>query len=121
MRVGLIETGGLFERGGGGLFNLAKTMVLVLYRNPKDKVEKLKYKKLEGMHPKIKNESKLPVGNKPSWISPHEVLQSRLINTVYHNKEGGRLKREEGLSNFLPLKKGGGLIRERRLIWGGGG
>ena len=46
----------------GGLFNLAKTMVLVLYRNPKYMVETLKYKKLEGMHPKIKNKSKLPAG-----------------------------------------------------------
>ena len=30
--------------------------------------------------------------NKPSWISPNEVLKSRLINTVYHllvyNKRG---------------------------------
>ena len=80
-------------------------MVLVLHRYPKDKVEKLKYKKLEGMHPKIKNQSKLPAGNKPSWISPHEVLQSRLINTVYHNKGRGRLKREGGgggLSTFFP-------------------
>ena len=91
-------------RGEGRLFNLAKTMVLVLHRNPKDKVEKLKYKKLEGMHPEIKNKSKLPAGNKPSWINPHEVLQSRLINTIYHNKGGGRLKREGGggLSTFLP-------------------
>ena len=70
----------------GGLFNLARTMVFFLHRNPKDKVEKLKYKKLEGMHPEIKNHSELPAGNKPYWISPHEVLQLRLINTVYHNK-----------------------------------
>ena len=102
---GLIETGGLFKRGGGGwvLFNLVKAMVLVLHRNPKCKVEKLKYKKLEGMHPEIKNKSELPAGNKPSWISPHEVLQSRLINTVYHNKGGGGRKREGGgLSTFFP-------------------
>ena len=120
---GLIETGGLFKRGGGGwgLFNLVKAMVLVLHRNPKCKVEKLKYKKLEGMHPEIKNKSELPAGNKPSWISPHEVLQSRLINTVYHNKGGGGPKREGGLINFLPLKNGGELVRERGLIWGGGG
>ena len=93
-------------------------MVLVLHRYPKDKVEKLKYKKLEGMHPKIKNQSKLPAGNKPSWISPHEVLQSRLINTVYHNKGRGRLKREGGGGAYQlsSPEKGGGLIRERRLI-----
>ena len=98
------------------LFNLVKAMVLVLHRNPKCKVEKLKYKKLEGMHPEIKNKSELPAGNKPSWISPHEVLQSRLINTVYHNKGGGGLKREGGAINFLPLKNGGELVRERGLI-----
>ena len=60
--------GGLFKRvggGGAGLFDLAKTMVLVLHRGPKYKVEKFKYnkyKKLEGMHPKIKNKSKLQTG-----------------------------------------------------------
>ena len=98
------------------LFNLVKAMVLVLHRNPKCKVEKLKYKTLEGMHLEIKNKSELPAGNKPSWISPDEVLQSRLINTVYHNKGGGGLKREGGLINFLPLKNGGELVRERGLI-----
>ena len=98
------------------LFNLVKAMVLVLHRNPKCKVEKLKYKTLEGMHPEIKNKSELPAGNKPSWIRPDEVLQSRLINTVYHNKGGRGLKREGGPINFLPLKNGGELVRERGLI-----
>ena len=60
-------------------FNSVKAMVLVLRRNPKCKVEKLKYKKLEGMHPDIKNKSELPAGNKPSWISPHEVRERGLI------------------------------------------
>ena len=41
---GLIETGDLFE-GGGGVFYLAKMMVSVLHKEPKYKVEKLKYKK----------------------------------------------------------------------------
>ena len=117
---GLIETGGLFKRGGGGgwvLFNLVKAMVLVLHRNPKCKVEKLKYKTLEGMHPEIKNKSELPAGNKPSWIRPDEVLQSRLINTVYHNKGGGGLKREGGgYQRSSPEKWGGELVRERGLI-----
>ena len=59
--------------------------------------------------------------NKPSCISPHEVLQSRLIYTVYHSKGGGGLKREGGLINFLPLKKGGlletgGLFEEGRGV-----
>ena len=67
-------------------------MVLVLRRNPKCKVEKLKYR-----------------------ISPHEVLQSRLINTVFHNKGGG------GLINFLPLKWGGGGLLERGGLFEGGG
>ena len=38
---------GLFERGGG-LFNLEKMMVLVLHKELEYKVEKLKYKKVEG-------------------------------------------------------------------------
>ena len=125
---GLIETEGLFKRGRGGggrvLFNLVKAMVLVLHRNPKCKVEKLKYKTLEGMHPEIKNKSELPAGNKPSWISPDEVLQSRLINTVYHNKGGGGLKREGGgggLSTFFPWKMGGSLLERGGLFERGGG
>ena len=36
-------------RGGGGLFNLEKTMVLVLHKELEYKVEKLKYKKV-GVH-----------------------------------------------------------------------
>ena len=121
---GLIETEGLFKRGRGGgglLFNLVKAMVLVLHRNPKCKVEKLKYKTLEGMHPEIKNKSELPAGNKPSWISAHEVLQSRLINTVYHNKGGGGLKREGGLINFFPWKMGGSLLERGGLFERGEG
>ena len=55
--MGLIETG-----GGGGLFNLEKTMISVLHKELGYKVEKLKYKKLEVMQPKIKIKSELPVG-----------------------------------------------------------
>ena len=43
---------GLFEKGN--LFNLAKTMVLVVPRL-EYKMEKLLYKKLEVMQPRIKN------------------------------------------------------------------
>ena len=43
LRVGLIETGGLFERRG--LFNLEATMVSVLHKELECKVEKLRYKK----------------------------------------------------------------------------
>ena len=39
----------------GGLFNLAKTMGSILHKDLEQKVEKLKYKKLELMQPKIKN------------------------------------------------------------------
>ena len=45
LRGDLIETGHLFERGGGGLFNLKTTMVSVLHKELDCKVEKLKYKK----------------------------------------------------------------------------
>ena len=58
---GLIEIGGLFE-GWGGLFNLEMTMVSVLHEELEYKVEKLKYKKLEVMQPRIKNNSELLTG-----------------------------------------------------------
>ena len=54
LRGGLIET--------GGLFNLAKTMLSVLHKVLLYKVEKLLYKKLEVMQPRIRNKSELPVG-----------------------------------------------------------
>ena len=67
----------------GGLFNLEKTMVSVLHKAVDYKVEKLKNKKVRGHAAEIKSE--LPVGkSEPSRISPHAVLQSRLINTIYH-------------------------------------
>ena len=56
------------ERGGGGLietgdlFNLAKKMVSIFQKEPKYKVEKLKFKTLKVMQPRIKNNSELPVG-----------------------------------------------------------
>ena len=56
---GLIEIGGLFERRGG-LINLVKMMVSVLYKELECKVEKLNHKKLEVMQPRIKNKSELP-------------------------------------------------------------
>ena len=45
-------------KGGGGYFNLAKMVVSVLYKELECKVENLKYKKLEVMHPRIKLKSK---------------------------------------------------------------
>ena len=64
------DRGGLFERGG--FFHLARTMVSVLHKELECKVEKLKYKKLEVIHPKINSQ----LVNKPYQISPRKVLQS---------------------------------------------
>ena len=47
MRRGLIETRGLFERGGG-VFNLEKTVVSVLHKELEYKVEKLRNQKVGG-------------------------------------------------------------------------
>ena len=44
------------------LFNLAKTIVSVFHEEPKYIVEKLKYKRLEIMQPRIKYKSELPAG-----------------------------------------------------------
>ena len=46
----------------GGLIHLTQTMVLVLHRELENKVEKLKYKKLEVMWLRIQNKSELAVG-----------------------------------------------------------
>ena len=75
---GLIETGGLFERGG--FFNLETTMVSALYKELEYNVEKLRYKAFQVKQVKDQNQSQ----TKPSRISPHKVLRSWLINTVYH-------------------------------------
>ena len=53
---------GRLNRDRGGLSNLAKTMVSVLHKELEFKVERLKYKKLEVMQPRIRNKSELPVG-----------------------------------------------------------
>ena len=44
------------------LFNFKKTMVSVFHNELECKEEKLKYKKLEVMQPKIRIKSDLPVG-----------------------------------------------------------
>ena len=54
--------GELKRDGGAYLMYIAKTMVSVLHKELSYKVEKLKFKKLEVMQPRIKNESELPVG-----------------------------------------------------------
>jgi len=55
-----LRVGGLFERGS--LFNLEKTMVLVLHKELEYKLEKLNDKRLEVMQPRIRSKSELPVG-----------------------------------------------------------
>ena len=68
--------GGLISNtfvGGGCLFNLAKTIVSVLHKELERGVEKLKYKKVGGH---AAEDQKFQLVNKPSKISPHEVLQS---------------------------------------------
>ena len=50
--------------GGGvkrdkGVFNLDNTMVLIIFKELEYKMEKLKYKKLEIMQPRIENKSEL--------------------------------------------------------------
>ena len=72
----LIETGGLFERGG--IFNLETMMVSVLHKELEYKVEKLKYE-IEVLGHAAENQNQIQTSqlvNKPSRISPHEVLQS---------------------------------------------
>ena len=59
--------GGRLNRDGvlileGGLFNLETTIMSVLYKGLEYKVEKLKFKKLEVMQPRIRIKSELPVG-----------------------------------------------------------
>ena len=54
---GLIEMGGLFERGG--FFYLETTMVSVLYKELEYNVEKLRYKKFQVKQPRIRIKAKL--------------------------------------------------------------
>ena len=50
----------LRDWGGGGVFNLATMMVLILLNEHKRKVEKLRNMKVEVMQPKVKNKSEIP-------------------------------------------------------------
>ena len=69
--------------GGGGLFNLKTTMVSVLNKELEYKVEKLK-NKFRSCSLGSESNPNFQMVNKLSWISPHKVLQSWLINTVFH-------------------------------------
>ena len=52
----------IWEGGGGGLFNLAKTIVSVLHKKLECKVGKIQYKKLKVMRQRIKKNAELPAG-----------------------------------------------------------
>ena len=94
-----------YLRGGvglfvsGGLFNLANTMVSVLHKELEYKVENLSesWRSCSGGS---KTNPNFQLVNNTSQISPHELLQSWLVNTFNHllvknnNGEGRGLKRE---------------------------
>ena len=94
----------IFEGGGGcllvsgGLFNLANTMVSILYKEREYKVENLS-KSWRSCSGGSKTNPNFQLVNKTSQISPHELLQSWLVNTFNHllvknnNGEGRGLKR----------------------------
>ena len=92
-------------------------MISVLHEELEYKVEKLKYKAIGGHA--AEDQKQIQLVKKPSWISPHEVVQSWLINTVQHllvkndKKEGG--SGGGGVINFLALKTGGGLLERGAL------
>ena len=85
-------------------------MVSVLYKELEYKVEKLKYKKVGGHAVEDQKQIRTSrVNKRPSWISPYEVLQLWLIDTVYHlsvkdNKGEGMedLKERGDLLTFFP-------------------
>ena len=55
-----VEKGGLFYfQRGGSLVNFANMVVLVLRKELEYEVEKLKYKKVEVMQPRIRNKPEL--------------------------------------------------------------
>ena len=60
------------EGGGGGAFLISS----IVQKEPKYKVEKLKYKNLGSCSRGSKTNLNFQLVNKPSWSSPHEVLQS---------------------------------------------
>ena len=59
-------------------------MVSVLYKELEYKVEKLKYKSFRSCSQGTESNPNFHMVNNPFWISPHKVLQSWLINKVYH-------------------------------------
>ena len=82
---GFVSKGSLFERGC--LFNLAKSMVLVLHKELSYEVENLKYKKLEVKQPRVKNKSELLWW----WINYPRSVQSKFysLDRLIHSRGGG--------------------------------
>ena len=68
----------------GGLFNLTKMVVSVHLKELECKVEKPITTSWGSYWRGSTTNPNCQLLNKPSWISPHKVLQLRLINTVYH-------------------------------------
>ena len=66
---------GLFERGGGGVFILEKTMVSVLHKEQEHEVESSNTRSFRLCSQGSESISNFHLVNKPSRISPHEVLQ----------------------------------------------
>ena len=58
--MGLIDTGGIFERGG--LFSLAKAMASVLHKKNRMQSGNAEVQKVEGHAAKDQNKSELPGG-----------------------------------------------------------
>ena len=79
---GLNRDRGLIWEGGGGLFNLEKTMVSVLHKELDYKVEKLKNKKFSVMQLTIRIKSELPVGK---LTIPDQSTQSFTVMIDYYN------------------------------------
>ena len=76
----------------GDLINLAKTILLVLHKELEYKEEKLKYKKLEIMQPRIKNKSELLVDvNHPGSV--HMMLINAIQHLTMKNDTGERRRR----------------------------
>ena len=78
---GSIETGSLFERGGGCFFNLETTMVSVLYKELEYNVEKLRYKKCQAKQPRIRIKAKL---NHPGSVHTKFYGRNWLIQSIIY-------------------------------------
>ena len=109
----LNQPGSIFEMGA--LFCLAKTMVSVLLKELQYKAENTSMRSWRSCSQGSIRDPNCQLVNKPSWVSPHEVLQLWLItgNTVkwriIRERDRGH-KREGGLLTFFPWK-GGGLLK----------